>query len=340
MTDQDNRVSANDIYNRTRSRWIADNSKRLPLQEIFVMLLPFFIFVIQIAFFLLSASHTIDMINRVSHGVGIFAAIGFELGMVVLSFMIYQSAHSGRKTPIWWYMLEIILFIMIVLSNLGGSIVTVLDATKVKEFSIQAIWNAYGTLPTSDQIALIIALVFSFSVPIGSLVVGQMIAHMILDSERRGSPLEQKWKRVAWSELYSAFYAAGIDSGSSPREAKELARQMASGFTGGVKPKEEMETPTQIPAEVRRTPLELPRPSIPALPEHSRASASEFPLDSNRIPVENPMENPKRISNASEAAMEAFKNGMTVKDVINGKIAGSSTAYKVWSEFNKDKGNE
>ncbi len=334
-----NQPNTTQIYERTRQRWLSVNARRVSPQERFSIWLPFFLVVIQLAFFLLSASHTIEMINKISRNVGLAAAVGFELGLIVLSYMIYLAQKRGTQMPIWWGALEVLLFMLIVGANFGGSIAAVLEATSVKAFSASAIIAAYGSLPLNDQIALGLAVLFSISVPIGSLVVGQAVAHLLLDSEVQGSPIEARWERVAWKELYSAFYASGIDGGLDPRTAKLQAQRLASGFSGVSKPKE---------LENSTVSKQLPAP----FNESSNDSNLEFQTASNalQIAAENskkpefsiPVQSSKYTVGAYPAALDAYARGLSKQDVISQGIAKKSTAYRAWAEFtnqtNKDQG--
>lgn len=195
------------VVARRKRAWLTEHHADVTIQERFTVFLPYMLFVIQVSFFIISAKHTIDIINRMAAGVGYAAAVGFEIGLVVCSLMIYQTNTTKQKLPFWWSALEALLFIVILGSNLAGSLNSVVEAANIQSLSAHDIIERFGTLSLIDQMALALAVVVSVIVPIGSIVVGQGIAHLVFEHRRLGGPLEQRWRAVEQEEIHRAIYA-------------------------------------------------------------------------------------------------------------------------------------
>lgn len=226
------------IYQETRRRCIAEARQSLPLQERLETALPWFLVVIQIVFFALSASHTANMIARIVPPVRIpvididipvapLAPVGFELGLSVVAMMNYASRKRGETPPKVWVGIEVLLFATTLLSNLSGSVIEAVKPSSLTSTNV-------AVADVSLLLTLIMAFVFSFIIPVGNKVIGQATMHLIIEQRQNGDPAERRWRAVMFSELMTAFYQAYLLSGLKAGEAKQKANSVATGYVAAL----------------------------------------------------------------------------------------------------------
>ncbi len=334
-------VIMNEIYEHERAKWINAAGRRKSFLARFTSALPFLIIIIQVAMFLVSAKHTSDMINLVAPGMGWAGVVGFELGLVIFSLMIYQTRRTTGTVAILWRILEWIMVIMIVLSNIAGSIDAIVSTTGIKELSFAAVIQSFGGLSLPTQTGLIVGLVFAVGVPLLFIGTGQAFAHLILSQSDGADPMEAQWLAHGYPYIYRAFFAHFASQGMRPVEAKQAAKQMAAGYFG---------SPQRAPA--------LPEPSVLALPEPGIASAVEVSGMSGKSGISGKWNGNSTGSNGNgnglsgnstlvsgrdedglQRAMEAYGRGMKPMEVIKSGIAKKSTAYNAWNKYRESRGS-
>jgi hypothetical protein len=192
---------------------------------------------------------------------------------------------------------------MVLVSNVAGA----LDAALRRE----------DTGPI-QVLTLVVALVFGVGVPSLLFVSGQTFGHLLLRDEQ-ADRLEQSWQANGYPCVYRAVFGQLYNAGLPAGEAKKRARQIASGY---------------FPALAGQKLLqESPDLSVRAETSTVSALSSGIPLDNSGKRAESSGKGSGRIANASEKAMQAYQQGMTVQEVIDRRIAGKSTAYEVWKKF-------
>lgn len=221
-------IQPDEIYEHERSKWIAETSKRKSFMDWFSQSVPLLLLVIQAAMFWVSAKHTSDMINLIAPDTGLAGVIGFEVGLVVLSLLAITVSSTIR----WWAVLEVIMVIMIVLSNIAGSLDAIVSTTGIKELSFMAVLAAFGGLRLTIQVGLIVGLAFAVAVPLLFVATGQAFARLIMDN---AGGTEKKWQEHGYPFVYRAFYSTLISQGMRPTPAEQTARRLASGLFGKAK---------------------------------------------------------------------------------------------------------
>ncbi len=85
-------------------------------------------------------------------------------------------------------------------------------------------------------VALILAVLSAFVIPVGSLVAGEGLAILVLESRAGTSPHEVRWPQVEFSVTYRALFVFYFQSGLPDCEAKLRALEDAKGLLTSARP--------------------------------------------------------------------------------------------------------
>lgn len=214
---------AQSIYKRVRYEYIQQHNKNPQIQDRLEALVPYLFIVLEISLFMLSASHTLDVVSRFVPGVGSWFSLGLEVGLVGLAFVVHNAKHKGQQVEKLWLLTEFLLFVFLIGTNVGGSILMIVGNI------------AGANLKVTDYVTMSIAVVLSIIIPIATVTIGQALAKLFVDRMLDGDPVDQKWRLQAYDYLFPELFTAALSSGLTPGKAKQLAHQTALGFVGGNK---------------------------------------------------------------------------------------------------------
>lgn len=210
-----------------RAAWEAAYRKRRSLQEWLGLTVPWWLIAIAVTFFALSAPHTAAIFNMLTPGYGGVAPLGVEFGLLYASFSRWQARNEGENVRPLLVVITVLLFITSVLANGAGAFIAVIDgAGELGSLSARELWRLYPTLPASRQASLLLVPISAFIIPIGTMVVGEGLASLLLDNRDNGDTMSARWETVQRDVEFMALRDAALQMGHTPKMANKWASQV------------------------------------------------------------------------------------------------------------------
>ncbi len=221
------------IYRQERERWFKEEAPRKSIRDVIADSVPYWIVLVAIVLYGLSAPHTASVFDKLTPGWGWLAPVGVEFGLLYAAFRRRLGRDAMEKLAWTLWALEALLFITAMLVNGTGAFASVVSSTKLDNLSFAAIVERFDVLPATSQAALIMAGLAAFIIPIGALVTGEGLAALAL--ERRGGIdfQEVRWREVEHKVIYRAVFVRYLQSGLPDKEARLRAQAEVKGYLGG-----------------------------------------------------------------------------------------------------------
>ncbi|MEM9951061.1 MAG: hypothetical protein AAF846_05640 [Chloroflexota bacterium] len=220
------------IYRRERARWLKEEAPRRSFRHLVAASVPYWIVIVALVLFGLSAPHTAKIFTMLTPRWGIIAPIGVEFGLLYAAFRRRLAHSADEKLPWTLWAMEILLFITAILVNGAGAFVSVVSVTNLDSLSFTAIMEQFTILPATSQAALIMAALSSLIIPIGTLVAGDGLADLTLDQREGRNFKEQQWQQVQRDVLYRALYVTYKVDGLRDKQARKRAYDAVEGYLG------------------------------------------------------------------------------------------------------------
>ncbi len=215
------------IRYQTKARWLAEQRRKVHFLDRVERSVPWWLVVIAMTLFALSAPHTAATFSRITPVLGVAAPLLVEFGLLYAAFRRKQCTQRHEPVPGIVWGLEILLFITAIIVNGAGAFTAVVTSVGVADLSFSQMLNTFTTLPAPSQVALILVPIAALIIPIGTAVAGEGLAALILERRQVQDTTETQWAEVAPRLLYVAFFDALIAQGVTPGKAKQLAAQYA-----------------------------------------------------------------------------------------------------------------
>lgn len=225
------------IYRQEKSRWMKTEAPRKGFREYVAESVPYWIAIVAVVLFGLSAPHTAEVFNKLTPGLGWIAPIGVEFGLLYSAFRRRLAVSANERIPRTLWMLEVLLFVTAMLVNGAGAFTSVVKSSGIEALSFAAILERFGSLPATTQAALIMAVLSAFIIPIGTLVAGEGLAALVLEHRSANDFREVRWAEVEFTVIYRAVYVRYMQQGLPDKEAKQRAMSEVKGYltsTGNV----------------------------------------------------------------------------------------------------------
>lgn len=228
----DTQLDLQTIYRQERQRWLREEAPRRSVREGIADSVPYWIILVALVLFGLSAPHTAGVFDKLTPGWGWLAPIGVEFGLLYTAFR--RRLINATKLPLPWtlWALEILLFLTAMLVNGAGSFTSVVAATQLDSLSFTAIIEGFGQLPATSQAALIMAVLSAFIIPIGTLVAGDGLAALALEHQIGTNFRDQRWQEVEFTVIYRAVFVRYMQQGLPERDARQRAATEVRGYIG------------------------------------------------------------------------------------------------------------
>lgn len=220
------------IYRQERKRWLREEAPRRSFRDLITGSVPYWIIIVALVLFGLSAPHTSNIFDMLTPGWGFIAPIGVEFGLLYSAFRRRLVRTEGSALPWALWAMEILLFVTAILVNGAGSFVSVVEANGLDSLSFSAILGGFGELPATSQAALIMAGLSAFIIPIGTLVAGDGLADLTLEHRNTSSFHEQHWQEAEFTVIYRAMYVRYLQHGLTEKQAKKRAVTEVRGYLG------------------------------------------------------------------------------------------------------------
>jgi hypothetical protein len=211
------------IFRQERKRWLREEAPRRSFRDVVAGSVPYWIVIVALVLFGLSAPHTAHIFNMLTPQWGYIAPVGVEFGLLYAAFRRRLVKAEGQSLPWTLRALELLLFLTAILVNGAGAFASVVQATGLVDLSFSAITEGFGGLPATSQAALLMAGLSALIIPIGTLVAGDGLADLTLEKREHTDFREQRWKEVELQVVYRAVYVRYLQQGLPDKEAKKRA---------------------------------------------------------------------------------------------------------------------
>src|SRR5262245_16552795 len=181
------------IYRQERRRWLKEEAPRKSVRDIIGESVPFWIILVAVVLYGLSAPHTASVFDKLTPGWGWIAPVGVEFGLLYSAFRRRLAKANAERLPWTLWALEVLLFVTAMLVNGAGAFTSVVSATHLDTLSFAAIGEQFGNLPATSQAALIMAGLAAWIIPIGALVAGEGLAALALERHSGSNFRETHW---------------------------------------------------------------------------------------------------------------------------------------------------
>lgn len=219
------------IYRKERQRWMKEEAPRRSFRDILTGSVPYWIALVAMVLYGLSAPHTAGVFDKLTPGWGWIAPIGVEFGLLYSAFR-RRLANAAKEQLNWTlWALEILLFLTAMLVNGAGSFSSVIGAVGLETLSFAAITEGFGNLPATSQAALVMAVLSAFIIPIGALVAGDGLAILALERRSSSDFREQRWQEVEFMVIYRAVFVRYLQQ-LPERDARQRAYAEVRGYLG------------------------------------------------------------------------------------------------------------
>lgn len=215
------------VINRRKTQWAKEAVKQLSIQERIAASVPWWLIIIGAGLFALSASHTAGVFSELSP-VGYAGPFVVEFALLWAAFA--RVTNTKISGALKW--LERLAFVMAVVANGIGAISRVTELAGIDKFSMAVLIDKIGTLPVKAQADIIFVPMFALFIPIGTWVVGEGLASLVIKSRQSGSALEERWRVVEQEQIRQALYLEFIHHMTS-QEARVHADAVSAHLTGG-----------------------------------------------------------------------------------------------------------
>jgi hypothetical protein len=225
-------INVEAIYRQERQRWMREEAPRRSLRDMIAGSVPYWIILVALVLYGLSAPHTASIFDKLTPGWGWIAPIGVEFGLLYTAFR-RRVARFVSETVTWTlWLLEVLLFLTAMLVNGAGAFTSVVTAVSLEQLSFAALVEQFGTLPATSQAAIVMAVLSAFIIPIGALVAGEGLALLVLERRNGLNLREAEWREVAFLTTYRAMFVRYLHSGLPDRDAKLKAMAEVKGYLG------------------------------------------------------------------------------------------------------------
>lgn len=238
-----------------KRRWIAQHEvQRGGVLRRIEQSVPWWLVIITIVMLMLSAPHTAAIFDKLTPGWGWSAPFGVEFGILYASFRRKRTKQQGGKESLSLIALQVLLYLIAIVVNGAGAFQAVVSAIGIPDLPFSEISARFGTFPATSQIALSLVIFAALIIPIGTGVTGEGVATLLFE---RDVEMDERWRKVEYSELRKAFFEAYLRAGVRPLEAKRQSVITASGFI------EQEAPPLALPANVPPSRTEGTEPDKP-----------------------------------------------------------------------------
>lgn len=218
------------IYREERRRWMREEAPRPSFRDIVADSVPYWIVIVALVLFGLSAPHTAEIFNMLTPGWGFIAPVGVEFGLLYAAFRRRLAKAQQHSLPWTLWAMEILLFVTAILVNGAGSFVSVVAANSLESLSFSAIATNFDALPATSQAALIMAALAAFIIPIGTLVAGDGLADLTLERRERIDFRERHWQEAEFTVVYRAVFVRYMQAGLDERDARRRSLSEVKGY--------------------------------------------------------------------------------------------------------------
>lgn len=256
------------IADEAHQQWKRKQLRRLSLSRVIVRAVPIMLVVTFLTFYLLSAPHTVHILNAITPGWGWVAPVGFELGVLTISALREAGWNNTLTVTIVWTLL----LASVVINWAGGFIAVVTTMTppspdlaadptaapiEIARLTTTELIERFDTLPAVGQVALVLVGVIGALIPFMSKFSGEAVVKLAMGKIKlEEQDDEQEWARDSRAAVRKALLSAALNQGAGVKTAGKWATEV---------------TQQMYPDDDYVPPPTLPAPRYPAAANPARA---------------------------------------------------------------------
>lgn len=229
-----------------RKLFEAQQNSRRNLNAWLVYLLPWSQLIVFVVFYLLSAPHTVYLVERITPNAGKIAPVGFELGVIFVAAMRQKKWRNFLTLTILWSLMAVNVII-----NVGGGFIAVVQSASGEDMArltLPEILGRFGTLPAEYQILFPLVVIIGALVPVMGKFSGEAMIKLATGEIKLESvSIEDLWLKEQAGHVKSALMQAAMKKGAGPKSAGVWAQRVVDELFGD---SEDYGTVGQVP-EVR-----------------------------------------------------------------------------------------
>lgn len=214
-----------------RSAFEAQQSRRRNLNGWLVVLLPWSQLIVFAVFYLLSAPHTVYLVERITPGAGKLAPIGLELGVIFVAAMRQKGWRNLLTFGVLWS-----LMLVNVIINVGGGFIAVVQSATAQDMTrltLPEIMGRFGTLPAEYQILFPLVVIIGALVPVMGKFSGEAMIKLATGEIKLESvSVEDLWLKEQPTQVKSALMRAALKKGAGARTAGAWAQRIVDELYG------------------------------------------------------------------------------------------------------------
>lgn len=226
------KINIGEIEESARAKWDKQQTRRRNISQWLVRLLPPALIVMLLVFYMLSAPHTAELLDRITPGMGRVAPIGFELGVLIVAAL----REAGWKNAEWRkditrWILYCLLGISICINVAGGFIAVIASSLPegVMTSNIETLLGQFPVLPAVSQIVLILVLPLGVIISIMVKFAGEAVVKFSLNKITLTAQTDADlWLKDRRKALQQGLYEAAIKLGAGAVTAGDWSQQMVT----------------------------------------------------------------------------------------------------------------
>lgn len=226
-------VDIQEIQDTARATFEAQQRRRRNLNSWLVVLLPWFQVVSFIVFYLLSAPHTVYLMERITPNWGKFAPIGLEFGVVFVAAMRHKGWRGSLTFGILWA-----LVVVNVIINIGGGFIAVVHSSSdgtMSSATMLEIISRFVTLPAEYQVLFPLVVIVGVLVPIMGKFSGEAVIKLTSgEIKLEVITLDDLWAKEQFGYVKSALMRFALKKGAGAKTSGSWAQRIAEEMLDGM----------------------------------------------------------------------------------------------------------
>lgn len=207
-----------------KTNWLKEQQHESSALEKIEHSVPYWLIIIAVVMFVLSAAHTINTFSQIISGVVVLIApLGVEFSILYCSFRRKQLQMEQKSVPGYLNVFEWLIIAATIFANGTGALLVVTSNQQIAGMSFEAIRLGFVMLPASVQIGLIISLLFAILVPFSAHIAGDGLSELVFELRHKDSKTDDAWALVERERLYRAVFQELVNSGMPEGRAQNKA---------------------------------------------------------------------------------------------------------------------
>lgn len=218
LRDLNERIDIKAEEDSARSAFETQQRRRRNLNSWLVVALPWFQFISFIVFYLLSAPHTVYLVERITPNAGKLAPVALELGVVFVAAMRHKGWRGSLTFGVLWS-----LVVVNVIINVGGGFIAVVHGATldgIDDATLMEVVGQFWTLPAEYQVLFPLVVIIGVLVPIMGKFSGEAVIKIASGEIKLETiTLDDLWLKERGGVMKSTLMRAAMKQGAGAKTA-------------------------------------------------------------------------------------------------------------------------